>query len=77
MRVLSWKDLARYFDNTGNLSVRHRNGKGERAVKTNTLRDSRARKIRIVNDVVNPGGLPALGPRLVGLMPRLDDSELS
>jgi len=28
VRVLSWKDLARYFDNTGNLSVRHRNGKG-------------------------------------------------
>ena len=28
MRVLSWKDLARYFDNTGNLSVRHRNAKG-------------------------------------------------
>jgi hypothetical protein len=28
VKPLTWKDLAHYFDNTGNLSVRHRNGKG-------------------------------------------------
>lgn len=25
---LTWKELAHFFDNTGNLSVRHMNGKG-------------------------------------------------
>jgi hypothetical protein len=28
VKPLTWKRVAEYFDDTGNLSVRHRNGKG-------------------------------------------------